>query len=438
MENSQSEDNHQTTKVIPLTRTIKLPKPIPRLSKNPIIRKPESNLSFLSYQKERGDGNRVPFPIKQSPYHIHGLNIRNSMNFDLNLFPKYEKRTESKTESPDPSNQQNTILKKGHKSTKNHRLIISSFGNYFSQQRSYSDRIAEKRSSLNLAMTYNFSYKRVNNNKVTIPNEALFLKKRTLDEFGLTEFSILHFSNNRNQHVLKHFKCVYQGLLLLFTESSLQLDFGEFDPLSFELFASIVERKFKVYLGSPDNRESIKKLKSVLSLKQSNKRPEECKKIIFSLTIKSLKNKLRNNCKRSYRKKAFESYFYNHYFSEIAKKEHIPITDFYYPVSYNKNKKNAYKTINKSYLGNIKKSKKFVRDFNGYMNHHLIEDYKKEIGSRLLETVSKWDHDYIKYRNSTKLKEKFQVYFQNEKSKLPWTINDIQFAIKTVKTVLRA
>ena len=116
MENSQSEDNHQTTKVIPLTRTIKLPKPIPRLSKNPIIRKPESNLSFLSYQKKRGDGNRVPFPIKQSPYHIHGLNIRNSMNFDLNLFSKYEKRTESKTEIPDPSNQQNTILKKGHKS----------------------------------------------------------------------------------------------------------------------------------------------------------------------------------------------------------------------------------------------------------------------------------------------------------------------------------
>ena len=439
MNSNKSEDNHQTDKVIYGTRTIRLPKPIPRFSTNPIIRQPDSHLSILSLQPKKETCRDTPLNFSQLVRLPRKLNRDNPKNINEGLIVESVYNTKSKTESPEPSNQQNTISKTGHMSTRSDNLKISSFGNYFSQDTSKEKgRLCVQR-CLNMTNVYDFSFNKVVNGKFNCPNESLLLRKRSEPgEYGLAEFSILRFSRNRNQHVLRHFKCVYHCLMALFTENKPQLDFSEFDPICFALFVSVVERKFKVIFDPSNAEESLKQLRSVISSSVSSKRPEECKKIIFSLTIKFLKNKLRNSCKRQYRKKAFENYFYNYYFSEIAKKEHIPIQDFYYPVSYNKNKKNAYKTINKPYIGNIRKSKKFIRDFNSYINNQLIEDYKKEVSNRLMETLSKWDQEHAKYSNTTRLTDKFKVYFKNEKSKLPWTISDIQFAIKTVKAALKA
>ena len=110
-----------------------------------------------------------------------------------------------------------------------------------------------------------------------------------------------------------------------------------------------------------------------------NKRPEECKKIVFSYTIKQLKHRLRHQFTEQYRKTNFDEFFYQFYFEEISKAEGIQLEDFYYPIASTKCKKNSAKTINTAYLSNIRKSGKFMDDLKSYIYSQLTKDYAKEI-----------------------------------------------------------
>ena len=448
-EKKQSENNHQTNKVVPTTRVFSIPKPIPRplFSQDPSRSDPHPNFLSLN-QKNQTDGNKFQKP-----------SLTLLRPFEEPLLISKERETNSpeknqKNENKRDIQQNQSSLR--NRMTKESKQTVTLLKKETLPKQGPTSGPTKKETDLGII------YNRPNQKKLFDIETTLFyikeaynskhdgkefntincncgdvLKKRNApDDFDSFSFNILSFLHNKDDPSLKRFGEVYEQLLLLFLEKTVEVDLAGLKQIPFILFAKFVERKFGVPLKSPTDRRGLRTLFTKIEAGGCEKRPEECKKLVFSMTIKHLKNKLRCNYKKIYRKKSFESYFYYYYFNEIAKKERIPIQDFYYPVSYNKNKRNAFKTINKQYIENIKKSRKFIADFLNYICGSLVEDYKGEVAERLMEMVGRWDRAFVGPRSEEWFGEELKRHFGGGKLKLPWTVGEVEKAVETVKQLL--
>lgn len=250
-----------------------------------------------------------------------------------------------------------------------------------------------------------------------------------------------------NYHIMRHVSTLSTGCLNvlmsaynvlreLFKNSISFDDIRNLSEKSFIVFSIICEKKFKVKIDSRDDLRAINWLSEVINSRMVDKRPEECKKIILSYTIKQLKHRLRETYPGQYIKQTFEVFFYQHYFDHISKSEGIPLDDFYYPIASTKCKKSSAKTINKAYLSNIRKSDKFMADVRQYMDQQFTHDYAKEIDNKLLDLVNKWGAEFEKAESISEITDSLDNYFRDSRAKLPWTIYEIEFALKKVRIIL--
>lgn len=257
-----------------------------------------------------------------------------------------------------------------------------------------------------------------------------------LQEYQMQAYHILSFERETLTNNLTIFKSVFRILSGVFKNSIFIDDIKLLSPESFIVFALICEKKFKISIGSPDDEVALAKLADVVRNKVVNKRPEECKKIVFSYTIKQLKHRLRHQFTDQYRKTCFDEFFYQVYFEEIAKREGIPLEDFYYPIASTKCKKNSAKTINTAYLSNIRKSDRFMDDLKTYIYTQLLKDYSKEIDNKLLDLITRWENEVKRSGSINDIKATLGSYFKGSKSKLPWTIFEVQHAVEKVRSVV--
>lgn len=114
----------------------------------------------------------------------------------------------------------------------------------------------------------------------------------------------------------------------------------------------------------------------------------------------------------------------------------IPLNYFYYPIVSIKCKKNSAKTINKTYLENIKRSERFMVEVRDYINYNFIKDYGREIDSKFMDLANRWETDHKKTDSVNLLINSIKEYFKDSKSKLPWTIYEIQFAMGKIRKIL--
>ena len=257
-----------------------------------------------------------------------------------------------------------------------------------------------------------------------------------VDRYNLQRFEILNYSKSLAFDSLGVFSAAFLVLRALFKNSVMVGDIGRLSEESFVLFSVICEKKFKVRVENPKDTTGINQLIEVVKEQVVDKRPEECKKIVLSYSIKHLKYQLREKYSQQYRKNSFEEFFYAYYFEEISKAEGIPLADFYYPIASTKCKKNSAKTINKTYLQNIGKSQLFMESLRDYIANGFVKDYSREIDNKLMDLINRWEESYTKRESITLLKESLEDYFKDSKSKLPWTIYEIQYAMGKVKKAL--
>lgn len=300
-----------------------------------------------------------------------------------------------------------------------------------------------KRESYGIHKTVDFNYTGKEGREVsttdsdqTIKGESKFLNIINVDKYEIHKYHIMTHQRVSNSGGSGMFSPVYDILKGLFKNSICVDDIKGLSSKSFLIFSVIVEKKFRIKITDQDDNSVISQLVNVIKGRSVEKRPEECKKIVLSYTIKQLKNSLKNHYAQQYRKNTFEEFFYQYYFEHVSTSESIPLEDFYYPIASVKCKKNSSKTINKTYINNIKKSEKFMVAANKYIETDFLKDYTKEIDNKLLDLINRWESEFKKMASLDVFKSSIAEYFKDDKSKMPWTNSEIQYAIGKVRKII--
>lgn len=252
--------------------------------------------------------------------------------------------------------------------------------------------------------------------------------------FSLMNFRILKSEAYSNGNNMQRFVPVYQFLKELFKGVVNGRDIDVANSALSITIQNVINKKFNINI--PINPISIEKIEFLISNEIFNRRPEECKKMVLGYAIKQLKRRLRDSLSCKYRKNGFDEFFYHHYFNEASQREGLPLQDFFYPIVSEKKKTGSARTINKTYINNIKKSEIFIIDLEIYLNQHFTEDYSKEIDSKLFDLISKLEVAYSGTTSIEHWKETMQAQLGLSKSKLPWTIFEIRSAIDKVKKII--
>lgn len=208
------------------------------------------------------------------------------------------------------------------------------------------------------------------------------------------------------------------------------------------ILSTIMTKKFDIKLPV----YNIYKVRQLFDedLYRTKKRPEECYKFVFKHAFKNLKRaycdtQLDQQLSSLRPTKMID--FYEFYFGEMSKSLNVPLPHFYLPLtpdSYcNRNDKTVAKTINMAYANLISQSETFMRDFKTYLRDKLIGDYCHLITLKIDHMVNKWTEISIAGNQSDKTLFFICDYIKtNKKCKLPWTVKEVNFAIKTVQRMI--
>lgn len=298
--------------------------------------------------------------------------------------------------------------------------------------------VKKKRVNLNLQNAFIFNRPPVKKQLMLEDLYTCLLNKRTEPGmYDMSNFCIVRMLKNNRHTIPKNYDLVYRDLIKLFTENTMNDNLEKYSEPVFKLYAFIIDKKFKIKISRDQSLNGTTALKELLLQGESDKRAEECKKKVFSVTFKYLKNKFSEETGQSIQNRSFELLFYKHYFQYIVKKEKISIRNFYYPISYNKQNKSSFKTINKQYISCLKKSRAFVKDFHSYMKKQIFIDHVADVESRLIEIIYKWNQNYLRNTKQDNSNDNIYNCFNKEKSKMPWTNNDLKSAIEVVKNIFK-
>lgn len=206
----------------------------------------------------------------------------------------------------------------------------------------------------------------------------------------------------------------------------------------------------KKYLNYDDvSLENLNKLRKQIP----EKRSEEYVKFIFKKIIKFLKNtfkeyiytppqnfKLKNKKKSKYLD--FEYSFHNYYYGVICKKMNFQIEKFFHPRKnssvlnkmLNSDKLSLVeKSVSRIYICYMKMSEKFIKHMNFYLDRIIIKESINLVKVRLHERILSWENSienqgFLPFINQ--LKNQFET---NNRSKLCWSIPEIESSVKTFK-----
>ena len=137
------------------------------------------------------------------------------------------------------------------------------------------------------------------------------------------------------------------------------------------------------------------------------------------------------------KKKEFDTYFYQYYFSEACKAHDLTIDAVQNPAN-SKGVKTKLKTVNTEYICNITKSEKFMKDFTDYMHGSLQLDYDLTIDAKIDALVRRWDEAYGGAAEKPAALQQITDYvLKNKKCKLPWTMAEVRAALDNTTELIR-
>lgn len=195
------------------------------------------------------------------------------------------------------------------------------------------------------------------------------------------------------------------------------------------LVFSILRRKFDLKLTpAMDPNQILEEIAKIPKL-HSKKRKEENRKFVFKSVIKALRKSFieANNISPRESKKTIDEKFYRNYFEETSNVLSIELKEFFLPGS-SVHKTMGTKTFTDKYIQLIKKSRKFVADFDLELKKftedkisYVVEKKVKKMFAKFGQMLRKNDeNNVIKY------------VLEDKKGKLPWTKREIQEAVDCV------
>lgn len=135
-------------------------------------------------------------------------------------------------------------------------------------------------------------------------------------------------------------------------------------------------------------------------------------------------------------KKDKDNVFYEYFFSNIAKKESIPIERFFHFRSWKKRFSNEIpKSITRESLALWKKNPVFIKTLIDYIQFDFLDAFRLFNIKKIRTMVSKWDKLIDEFGQTKGLQEILRS-FEVRGSKLPWTLTEVTFGIKnTLKSL---
>lgn len=185
----------------------------------------------------------------------------------------------------------------------------------------------------------------------------------------------------------------------------------------------------------------MEKMESLINNNKSNSKPkrlEENYKLVFKKALKYLLNQYKTTKHLRVRKPQLEQMFYDHYFKEVFESEGLA-DEFYLSSTRNKKPQGGQclfnpKTINTRYVASIMKSKKFVNDFNDYLENEFMNDYSESRKYKITKVLEKC-YDFLNKKKTGAMKVKEYIEL-NPKCKLPWSDLELTTAKESVYHLL--
>lgn len=192
--------------------------------------------------------------------------------------------------------------------------------------------------------------------------------------------------------------------------------------------------------------------------KTGHKRSEQNLKYVYKFILKFLRTQFKNNhTSFQFRKinqdltqkQLVDLAFYTFYFGQIADENDWPISKFYSPKGFpgtNSANKSVLdspdqqpRSLNKDYFQNLKKSELFIRDVSYFLNNRyllasdqttgIIHEYKKSSENKMVQKLNQWVLLLSKNGQDEGLKRILDDLNKNPKSKLPWSLNELNRAV---------
>lgn len=267
----------------------------------------------------------------------------------------------------------------------------------------------------------------------TFKNDFQEITHATIEEKEKIAFKILlsHTSNK-----IKYFPHLLNLLVKIFLNEEIKTHECDLTFIETLLFIQIVKRKFpniviQAKLNDSGNGSEVLKIVQKLKVHPSTKKLEDNIKFVYHLTMEHiklefLKNRPSNDTTRE------PVTFVEHYFSDLIKNSdsnnEVLKNEFIFKL---KNESNKFINVNSEYLGSIVKSDLLMNEVVEFLKSpQLLKDYQNKI-LKIFETLFLKFEKILKQHPNILLSDKKMKEFMeyNVQYRLPWTTNEIIFAI---------
>ena len=188
---------------------------------------------------------------------------------------------------------------------------------------------------------------------------------------------------------------------------------------------------FKEVRENPSHKTKEENLKFVFkkAFKFLKVKFNECASFEDHLFLKPSIGKLDKTSKKEYMFTAF-------YFQRQAIEMGICLENFMQPTMTRNfailNGESAPKSVNKRYVERIRENVMFRQHLRGYLTLQMVNEAKIQAIKKTEEIILKWEEIYLE-KGSTFLRRRVsEQYSNNAKTKLPWSVSQIQFSVDQV------
>jgi acetylglutamate synthase len=187
------------------------------------------------------------------------------------------------------------------------------------------------------------------------------------------------------------------------------------------VFGIILYKKNRCDMKIRITQEQFDAVFDNVTSRKCTKRPEEKLKFIFK---RSLKHLLKKFSEEHSKKEKFSSNknllkrFNEHYYTDVAKKMNLSLSEFF-PPNRSKNDNGSFnKTLNLQYLAKLAKNPKILSSMVEYINHFFLKDYlielKTSLRSLIIKITEMINTQYHKINTTTFKQKPTTVFQQNE------------------------
>lgn len=254
--------------------------------------------------------------------------------------------------------------------------------------------------------------------KTSISNQNRQVK---IDERHVIKFDSMTAESLRTKCLPTNINSILEKILNLFTEKSRQLQVSNMDLRERLVFGIILYKKNKYDMEIRVTQEQFDALVYDIRTRKCTKRPEEKLKFIFKRSLKYLLKKFSQEQSQNEKfnsNKSLLKRFNEYYYTDIAKKLNLSISEFF-PPNRSKNDSGSFnKTLNLQYLAKLAKNPKILSSMIDYIDHMFLKDYlielKASLHSLIIKITAMIYSQYHKINISANVQKPTKVFQQNE------------------------